>query len=66
MTDIHWRCIIFLGLKLKGVDVSIIVSAEEINHICQQHGPNVEGSMLINLLEGKLKEMETLGNGFVG
>ena len=24
------------------------------------------GGILINLLEGKLKEMETLGNGFVG
>ena len=66
MTNIHWRCIIFLGLKLKEVNVSIIVSTKEINHICQQYGPNAEGSILINLLEGKLKEMETLGNGFVG
>ena len=66
MTDIHWRCIIFLGLKLNGVDVFIAVSVEEINHICQQHGPNMKGGILINLLKGKLKEMKTLGNGFVG
>ncbi|KAL4606259.1 hypothetical protein ACB092_09G089200 [Castanea dentata] len=55
-----------LGVKSSGVDVSIVASAEEINHICQQHGVNVVGDIPINLLEGKLKEMKTLGKEFVG
>ncbi|KAK9985406.1 hypothetical protein SO802_030357 [Lithocarpus litseifolius] len=41
-----------LGIKSSGVDVSIVASAEEINHICQQHGLNVVGDIRINLLEG--------------
>ncbi|KAL4596442.1 hypothetical protein ACB092_12G164600 [Castanea dentata] len=55
-----------LGVKSSGVDVSIVASAEEINHICQQHGLNVVGDIPINLLEGKLKEMKTSGKEFVG
>ncbi|KAK9984964.1 hypothetical protein SO802_034489 [Lithocarpus litseifolius] len=30
-----------LGIKSSGVDVSTVAGAEEINHICQQHGLNV-------------------------
>ena len=55
-----------LGIKSSGVDVSIVASAEEINHICQQHGLNVVGDIPINLLKGKLKEMKTSGKEFVG
>nr|POE73721.1 hypothetical protein CFP56_59986 [Quercus suber] len=49
--------------KIKRVDVSIAVSAEEINHICQQHGLNVVGDIPINLLEGvcKYKERNCVG-----
>ena len=47
-----------LGIKSSGVDVSIVANAEEINHICQQHGLNVIGDIPINLLEGKLKEIK--------
>ena len=55
-----------LGIKSSGVDVSIVASAEEINHICQQHGLNVVGDIPITLLEGKLKEMKISGKEFVG
>ncbi|KAK9984961.1 hypothetical protein SO802_034486 [Lithocarpus litseifolius] len=55
-----------LGIKSSGVDVSTVAGAEEINHICQQHGLNVVGDIPINLLEGKLKEMKTSGKEFVG
>ncbi|KAL4637876.1 hypothetical protein ACB092_03G109300 [Castanea dentata] len=54
-----------LGVKSSRVDVSIVASAEEINHICQQHGLNVVGDIPINLLEGKLKEMKTSGKEFL-
>ncbi|KAK9993979.1 hypothetical protein SO802_023682 [Lithocarpus litseifolius] len=40
-----------LGIKSSGVDVSTVAGAEEINHICQQHGLNVVGDIPINLLE---------------
>ncbi|KAK9993974.1 hypothetical protein SO802_023677 [Lithocarpus litseifolius] len=55
-----------LGIKSSGVDVSTVAGAEEINHICQQHGLNAVGDIPINLLEGKLKEMKTSGKEFVG
>ena len=55
-----------LGIKSSRVDVSIVASAKEINHICQQHGLNVVGDIPIYLLEGKLKEMKTSRKEFVG
>ena len=55
-----------LGIKSSGVDVSIVASAKEINHICQQYGLNVVGDIPIYLLEGKLKEMKTSRKEFVG
>ena len=54
-----------LGIKSNGVDISIVGSAEEINHMCQQYGLNVEGDIPIKLLEDELNKMETCGNEFV-
>ena len=54
-----------LGIKSNGVDISIVGSAEEINHMCQQYGLNVEGDIPIKLLEDELNKMETSGNEFV-
>ena len=52
------------GLRSNGVDISIVGSAEEINHMCQQYGLNVEGDIPIKLLEDELNKMETFGNEF--
>ena len=54
-----------LGIRSNGVDISIVGSAEEINHMCQQYGLNVEGDIPIKLLENELNKMETSGNEFV-
>ena len=54
-----------LGIRSNGVDISIVGSAEEINHMCQQYGLNVEGDIPIKLLEDELNKMETSGNEFV-
>ena len=54
-----------LGIKSIGVDISIVGSAEEINHMCQQYGLIVEGDILIKLLEDELNKIETFGNEFV-
>ncbi|KAL0012809.1 hypothetical protein SO802_007917 [Lithocarpus litseifolius] len=54
-----------LGIKSNGVDISIVGSAEEINHVCQQYGLNVEGDIPIKLLEDELNKMETSEDKFV-
>ena len=54
-----------LGIKSTGVDISIVGNAEEINHMCQQYGLNVDGDIPIKLLEDELNKIETSGNEFV-